>query len=170
MKSNKNFAKVIALVVAALLALLLYYCGIVPGGELGSLTEQNNTPTTAAQSPAGASAGAEENAAFIAELYANEEDDVQIRGEGIVSKVLSDDTSGSKHQRFILELSNGMTLLVAHNIDLAPRLDGLVEGDTVEFYGEYYYNEQGGGVHWTHKDPGGKHVDGWLLWSGTYYW
>jgi hypothetical protein len=60
-----------------------------------------------------------------------------------VFRLLSDDNEGDKHQRFILELNNGQTLLVAHNIDIAPRLNGIAVGDRVEFFGEYYYNERG---------------------------
>ena len=58
---------------------------------------------------------------------------VQAEGEGTVIKVLSDDNEGSRHQRFILKLHSGQTLLVAHNIDLAPRLSSLRENDVVAF-------------------------------------
>lgn len=88
--------------------------------------------------------------------------DVQVRASGKVLKVLPDDNKGSRHQRFILELQNQHTILIAHNIDLAPRIDNLKEGDFVEFYGVYEYNPQGGVVHWTHHDPKGQHIGGWL--------
>lgn len=77
-----------------------------------------------------------------------------------MTRLLADDNDGSRHQRFILKVKSGHTLLVAHNIDLAARIDGLAVGDDIAFYGEYYYNEQGGGVHWTHHDPNKRHVDG----------
>ena len=67
-------------------------------------------------------------------------DHTQVRGAGIVSRVLADDDNGSRHQRFILRLPSGQTLLMAHNIDLAPRIANLREGDTVEFSGEYVWN------------------------------
>ncbi len=86
----------------------------------------------------------------------------QIQGSGTVLRVLSDDNDGSRHQRFILELDAGRTLLIAHNIDLAPRIASLGVGDTVSFYGQYESNEQGGVIHWTHRDPQGHHVAGWL--------
>jgi hypothetical protein len=93
----------------------------------------------------------------------------QVRGTGTVSRILSDDNDGSRHQRFILRLSSGRTLLVAHNIDLAPRVASISEGDTVSFYGEYESNAQGGVIHWTHGDPQGQHVAGWLEHNGRRY-
>lgn len=93
----------------------------------------------------------------------------QVRGAGIVVKVLSDDQEGSRHQRFILRLESGQTLLVVHNIDLAPRIPALAAGDTVAFNGVYEWNRQGGMIHWTHHDPAGRHEPGWLRHEGRYY-
>jgi Protein of unknown function (DUF3465) len=93
-------------------------------------------------------------------------DDTQVRGSGTVTRILPDDEDGSRHQRFILRLPSGQTLLVAHNIDLAPRVTGLEVGDTVEYYGEYQSNPKGGVVHWTHRDPSGRHAAGWLRHAG----
>ena len=92
---------------------------------------------------------------------------VRLTGSGVVTKSLSDDASGSRHQRFILRLASGQTLLVAHNIDIAPRLAALQPGDTVGFNGVYEWNMQGGTVHWTHHDPSGKHPAGWLKYGGS---
>jgi hypothetical protein len=93
----------------------------------------------------------------------------QVRGSGTVVRILSDDNDGSRHQRFILRLASGRTLLIAHNIDLAPRVSGIREGDTVEFYGEFASNTRGGVIHWTHHDPQGRHPDGWLRHKGRTY-
>ena len=93
----------------------------------------------------------------------------QVRGKGEVVRILPDDTDGGRHQRFILRLNTGRTLLVAHNIDLAPRVAALRTGDTVVFYGQYEWNDKGGVIHWTHHDPQGQHVDGWLEHNGRRY-
>ena len=93
----------------------------------------------------------------------------QVSGIGTVVRVLSDDNDGSRHQRFILDLGSERTLLVAHNIDLAPRIPSLSKGDTVAFYGEYETNQQGGVIHWTHHDPQGRHAAGWLEHEGRRY-
>ena len=105
----------------------------------------------------------------LARAYDERQSGLQISGSGAVVRLLSDDTRGSRHQRFIIELASGQRLLVAHNIDLAPRVGGLRVGDRVEFNGEYEWNSQGGLIHWTHKDPAGSHPDGWLRHRGRVY-
>jgi hypothetical protein len=105
----------------------------------------------------------------ITDAYQNRLSDIQVSGSGKVIRILRDDNEGSRHQRFILRLSSGQTLLIAHNIDLAPKIDMLQNGDLVQFYGEYEWNPKGGVVHWTHHDPGGRHVGGWLKHEGRKY-
>lgn len=93
----------------------------------------------------------------------------QVAGDGVVTRILSDDNDGSRHQRFVLELEPEFTVLVAHNIDLAPRIESIAIGDVVAFFGEYEWNAQGGVIHWTHHDPDGEHVGGWLEHGGRRY-
>jgi hypothetical protein len=95
--------------------------------------------------------------------------DVQVQGSGRVARLLADDNDGARHQRFVIRLASGLTLLVAHNIDVAPRLAGLRVRDQVSFNGEYAYSELGGTLHWTHHDPRGDHPDGWLAWQGKQF-
>jgi len=105
----------------------------------------------------------------IQQAYNNRQSDLQVQGEGVVTKLLRDDLDGSRHQRFILRLGSGHSLLMAHNIDLAPRIGNLKTGYTVAFYGEYEWNAQGGVIHWTHNDPNGRHVGGWLRHNSKTY-
>ena len=107
--------------------------------------------------------------ARIAAAFRDRRGDLQIEGEGTVVRTLQDDNEGSRHQRFLLELDSGQTLLVAHNIDLAPRIPRLERGDRVRFFGEYEWNDRGGVIHWTHHDPRGRHVGGWLEHAGKRY-
>ena len=106
----------------------------------------------------------------LIQAIANGTSDVQVTSSGEVIKVLPDDNYGSRHQKFILRLDSGDTILVAHNIDLAPRIPDLRKGDSIRFNGEYEWNDKGGVVHWTHKDPRSRHVHGWLEHDGTRYW
>ena len=105
----------------------------------------------------------------IGRAFKNRTSNVQVEGEGVVTRILADDNSGSRHQRFIVRLKSGQTVLIAHNIDIAPRVAGLQEADSVRFYGQYVWNEKGGMVHWTHHDPEGKRVAGWLKHKGRTY-
>lgn len=98
--------------------------------------------------------------------FANRVSNIQVQGQGVVSKILPDDNEGSRHQRFIVRLGSGQTLLIAHNIDLAARISSLREGDRVAFNGEYEWNSKGGVVHWTHHDPSGRHPAGWVKHNG----
>lgn len=94
---------------------------------------------------------------------------LQVKGQGTIVKILKDDLEGSRHQRLLLRVNDNQTVLIAHNIDLAPRIPNPEVGDIVEFYGEYVWNNKGGVIHWTHKDPSGRHVDGWLKYQGKTY-
>lgn len=105
----------------------------------------------------------------VASAFASHQGGVLVAGEGRVDRVLADDNNGDRHQRFILRLGSGQTLLIAHNIDIAPRIDALKVGDVVEYSGQYEWSEQGGTVHWTHHDPSGKHQAGWLKYGGQLY-
>ena len=97
---------------------------------------------------------------------------IEARASGImmtvdarVVKVLPDDLDGSRHQRFLLDVGRGRTVLVAHNIDLAERVP-LDRQDTVRIRGQFEWNDKGGVLHWTHHDPRGKHPGGWIEHAG----
>lgn len=107
--------------------------------------------------------------AILQNAFDNQLSDIQVQGEGAVTRLLPDDLEGDKHQRFILRVSPKQTLLMAHNIDIADRVPGLQIDSTVEFYGEYEWNVKGGVIHWTHHDPDGYHLDGWLKYAGQTY-
>ncbi len=110
----------------------------------------------------------DDDSAF-ARAFADRAANRELEGQGTVSKLLTDDTDGARHQRFIVTLDSGQTLLMAHNIDVAPRVNALRVGDTVSFKGEYEWNAQGGVVHWTHHDPSGSHATGWIRHDGRTY-
>jgi hypothetical protein len=143
-------AALLLAVAAPVLFVILAGCGGAASGDSGS----------------GDPAPGEGDAALAA-AFEHHAHDLQVEGSGTVVKVLSDDTEGGRHQRFIIRLASGQTLLVAHNIDVAPRVEGVEAGDTVAFDGVYEWDAEGGTVHWTHKDPDGSHASGWLRHDGT---
>ena len=85
-----------------------------------------------------------------------------------VFKLLKDDLSGSRHQKFLINAGNGLTLLVSHNIDLAQRVPVKVN-DRISLQGRYEWNNRGGVIHWTHHDPKGKKAGGWISVNGRKY-
>ena len=105
----------------------------------------------------------------IKKAFNNQQSNFQVKQTGRVAKILRDDDHSPRHQRFVVQLDSGQKLLIAHNIDLAPKVEGLQEGSEISFYGEYEWNNKGGIVHWTHHDPKGKHPDGWLLYNNQKY-
>ena len=105
----------------------------------------------------------------LARAFDQHESDVQVEGTGTVTRLLSDDNDGSRHQRFIVELKTGQTILIAHNVDLAPQIISLEVGDEIGFFGEYVWSEKGGTIHWTHRDPKRIHSAGWIKHEGRIY-
>ncbi|MDJ1180723.1 DUF3465 domain-containing protein [Roseofilum sp. BLCC_M91] len=137
--------------------------------DLGALAEFDSRCAQGSSAATGSAPSTEQGIQLLQQAFQNQQSDVQARAVGEVIRVLSDDRQGSQHQRFIVRLSSGQTLLIAHNIDLAPRVNSLSVGDRVEFYGEYEWNPQGGVIHWTHHDPAGRHVGGWIRHNGQVY-
>lgn len=146
----------LAFIFRSLLALMLVVGGVVVAPLVHARGELAVTAPTSSD-------------AVLAEAFKNRQSNLLVQGRGVVEKVLKDDNDGHRHQRFILRLASGQTLLVAHNIDLAPRIEGLAEGDEVAFFGEYEWNPKGGTIHWTHRDPAGRHPAGWLRHRGRIY-
>lgn len=110
---------------------------------------------------------ASEDNAALKQAFAKKQSHVWLEGNGVVKKLLPDDTKGAKHQRFLVTIAPEQTLLFAHNIDLAQRAEVNV-GDQVQFRGEYIYNPEGGIMHWTHHDPQGRQ-GGWIRVNGQTY-
>ncbi|GAC1369855.1 MAG: DUF3465 domain-containing protein [Aquirhabdus sp.] len=158
--NNRKLVRIISF----LIALALGYLGTTHLGKNNSTNQSN-------PSSVGSTANYQNSPTSSSEHFT---DHSVVEGKGTVVKVLKDDNkaggeNGSRHQRFLLRLDSGQTVLVAHNIDLAPRIEVLNEGDTVIFKGEYVSNDRGGVIHWTHRDPHGRHEDGWLKRNGQVY-
>jgi hypothetical protein len=104
--------------------------------------------------------------AAVLKAFRARRSDLVAEVQGAVARVLPDDREGTPHQRFVLELPSGHTLLVSHNLGLAPRVEGLAPGANVRVRGEYEWNDRGGVLHWTHHDPAGRREGGWIPFAG----
>jgi len=130
-------------------------CAVVARSTLALLEKTTQQNTAIKQPPASA------QQTFVSGAH--------VTASGIVVRILPDDNVGIRHQRFIVKFASGRTLLIAHNIDLAPRIANLRPGDAITVCGEYASNEKGDVIHWTHHDPAGRHPAGWIQHGGKTY-
>jgi len=93
---------------------------------------------------------------------------VEVNVTAKVKKILREDTQGLPHQRFLIELSNGSTVLIAHDLKMAPAVP-ISPGDIVSIRGEYIWNKLGGLIHWTHHSDTPKHENGWIDFMNVRY-
>ena len=98
----------------------------------------------------------------MSRTFTKRDDGEWIEVTGFVRRLLSDDDDASHHQRFIIDIGNRQTLLIAHNLDLAKRIP-LGMGDRVRVRGMYEWNDLGGLIHWTHHDPMGVEEGGFVV-------
>ncbi|MGZ3769817.1 MAG: DUF3465 domain-containing protein [Bdellovibrio sp.] len=92
-----------------------------------------------------------------------------VEGGGmLVVKILPDDNSGLKHQKWIVRLSNGINVEAVYNSDMCPRIPVRI-GDVVAMGGEFIWTKSGALIHWLHGDPKKKRQDGFVYLNGNYY-
>ena len=85
-----------------------------------------------------------------------------------MKRLLPDDTRGLPHQKFLIDLNNGTSVLIAHDTKMAPHVP-IKEGDIVTIHGEYIWNDRGGLIHWTHHTDTARHEGGWIELAGQKY-
>lgn len=154
--NQRTMRRIIYLVVA--LAVALFY-------QIQERRNDSPAPPSAERSVPASESSAGES---VEGLHADNVSGRMVLFSGEVDRMLADDNEGSRHQRFIVRLASGHTVLIAHNIDLAPRVP-LENGDQVEIYGQFENNDRGGVVHWTHHDPQKRHAEGYIRHRGRLY-
>jgi hypothetical protein len=98
---------------------------------------------------------------------------VEVTARGSIARVLGvrEGPSGA-HEGFLIHLrgsaGRGLSVLVEDNIDITGPIP-LQPGDDVELRGEYIYNDLGGLIHYTHRDPAGHHAGGYIKVAGKTY-
>lgn len=105
----------------------------------------------------------------VAAAFREHRSAVQVTASGTVTRALADQQGPSgPHQRFIVRLANGQTILIENNLTVGKRVP-LQPGDAVRIHGEYIWNAEGGLVHFTHHDPDRSHEGGWVEHGGVRY-
>jgi hypothetical protein len=72
------------------------------------------------------------------------------------------------HEQFDVRSDDGSSFRVVDNVTLAPRVPAR-PGDRVTVQGELVHAHGMPLVHWTHHDPGHRHVDGFIQLNGRVY-
>jgi hypothetical protein len=137
--------------------------GCVDTGSRRSTATNNTAPNSAA----GPSQGYADQSQIL-QAQSQRAEKVEVLFSARVRKLLPDDTKGLPHQRFLLLLENGSTVLVAHDIKYAPKVP-IQEGDMLTIKGEYIWNQRGGVVHWTHHSDTPRHEGGFIDFGGSRY-
>jgi len=84
-----------------------------------------------------------------------------------VLRLLPTDENGWRHQKFLIRLNNGTTVLVANDLTMGQMVP-VNPGDIVEIKGEYIWTRRGGVLHWTHHTDDA-HPGGWIRLGGKVY-
>jgi hypothetical protein len=160
-------------IVAVVVILIAGYFGIdLTQGDLAPARSTIETNTTASHSGSAPTIGVAASQRTLVDLASQGRSGEMVEFQARIVRILPDDNDGSRHQRFLLAIdytpSNTDSVLIAHNIDLAPRVP-VEEGDLVRVYGQYEFNDKGGVVHWTHHDPKNWREGGWIEHHGIRY-
>jgi Protein of unknown function (DUF3465) len=112
-----------------------------------------------------------DNAAALREI-ASRDSGAELVVEGPVVSVLPSSAGPSGvHELFVVAVSSGNTtvqLFVADNISVGSAAP-LRAGDRVRVKGELDFNDLGPVLHWTHRDPSGRHQPGFVEVGGHVY-
>lgn len=117
-----------------------------------------------------ATSGSANNAA-VCDAYQGGRSHAEVIADGTVIRVLGIHPGiESPHEGFLLRLSSACNLIVRveSNTDFTGPIP-LQRGDRVVVKGEYEYYQRGGVIHWTHRDPRGRHEGGYIEAAGRYY-
>lgn len=107
--------------------------------------------------------------AAIVQAQAAQAQKVELTVTAPVLKLLREENYREPHQRFLLSLSNGTTVLVANDLKYGTYVPNLRPGALLRLHGEYIWNEKGGVLHWTHLSDEPRHESGYIDYNGWRY-
>lgn len=118
----------------------------------------------------GCASGAPDDAALCS-AFSNGRSHVEVVADGRVTRVLGVAPGRiSPHEGFLMRVGSGCDAIVRveANTDFTGQFPVAV-GDRVVVKGEYEYYPRGGVIHWTHRDPRGRHDGGYIEVGGRFY-
>ena len=119
----------------------------------------------------GGTTGTQTDDAAVCAAYNAGRSHVEVVAGGTVTRVFGTRAGrSSPHEGFLMKLASGcdVTVRVEANTDFTGEFP-LREGDAVDVKGEYEYYSRGGVIHWTHRDPRGRHEGGFIETGGKFY-
>jgi hypothetical protein len=112
-----------------------------------------------------------DNAAICGD-YGSQSTNQEVIARGKVADILGTRSGRSgSHEGFLLKLDGDcdLTLKVETNVSITGPVP-IRRGEIVIVKGEYVYDPLGGILHWTHHDPEGRHIAGYVVSDGKTYW
>ncbi len=107
----------------------------------------------------------------VCDAYSAGRSHVEVVADGTVTRILGVAQGRvSPHEGFLFRLASGCSVIVRveANTDFTGSIP-MAPGDRVTVKGEYEYYPLGGVIHWTHRDPRGRHEGGYIETGGKLY-
>ena len=126
---------------------------------------------TAAAVPAACAATQAPDDAALCAAYTAGRSHVEVVADGTVTRIFGVQQGRvSPHEGFLFRLGSGCSVIVRveANTDFTGPIP-LTQGQHVTVKGEYEYYPLGGVIHWTHRDPRGRHEGGYVATGGRIY-
>jgi len=146
--------------------LVLVICLVIFGGKLACGQNTNNPAYPGNPSQTANVMPGDDSQAIAAQTDHAIRQEITVVAK--VKKLLPEDVVGLPHQKFLIVLSNGTTVLIAHDLKMAPAVP-IKPGDVLCIHGEYIWNKLGGLIHWTHHTDTPRHEGGWIDFNGVRY-
>ncbi len=105
----------------------------------------------------------------VCAAFAGGQSHVEVVARGNVTRILGTRAGRSgSHEGYLVRLDSGCDLVV--KVETNVTLTGPVPlhtGEPVIVKGEYEFYSLGGVIHWTHRDPEGRHEGGYVQAGGS---
>jgi len=104
--------------------------------------------------------------AAVYDAWLTQRSHLEVTASGVIARDLGTRSGVSAaHEGFLMHLSGasgrGLTVRVEANVDFTGPMP-IAAGEPVVVRGEYEFDSRGGVIHWTHRDPRGRHPDGYI--------